>query len=366
MRFMLIRLSFGHTAGAEFSCGKKYYSGTKGEELMEDRSKLNLSTSPFLHDQVSTPWIMYQVVFALIPVIGAAYYFFGLSTFLLCATAVASCFATEWFFSNGRPRYKSLKDGSALITGLLLALTLPPGFPLWMAFLGGVASVVLGKVIWGGLGQNIFNPALIGRAFLQAAFPTAITTWSAPDGQFFTARGANLAIPFFQGETVDALTGATPLAAMKFQHEATDMMNLMMGNTAGSLGETSGLIIILVGIYLAMRKIFNWHIPVSILTATALLSGILHLTDPAIYPSPMHMIFSGGLLLGAVFMATDPVTSPFTIKGCWIFGAGIGFLVVLIRIFGGLPEGVMYAILLMNAVTPLINRVTPYRVYGTK
>jgi electron transport complex protein RnfD len=333
---------------------------------MNDRSKLFLSTSPFLHDPASTPWIMFQVVFALIPVIGAAYFFFGLSVILLCMTGVASCFVTEWFFSTDTPRHKSLTDGSALITGLLLALTLPPGFPLWMAFLGGLASVVLGKFIWGGLGQNVFNPALVGRAFLQAAFPTAITTWSPPDGRYFAVRGTNLALPFFQGENVDALTSATPLASMKFQHESTDLMNLIIGNTGGSLGETSGVIILLAGTYLAMRKIFNWHIPVSILSATALLSGILYAVDPAIYPSPLHMIFSGGLLLGAVFMATDPVTSPFTAKGCWIFGAGIGSLVVLIRIFGGLPEGVMYAILLMNAVTPLINRVTRHRVYGTK
>lgn len=333
---------------------------------MEDRSKLFLSTSPFLHDRANTPWIMYQVVFALIPVIGTAYYFFGLSAILLCATAVVSCYFAEWLFSQSEPKHKSLRDGSVLITGLLLALTLPPGFPLWMTFLGGFAAVAIGKVIWGGLGQNVFNPALVGRAFLQAAFPTAITTWSAPDGQFLAARGANLALPFFHGEKIDALTGATPLSAMKFQHEATDVIQLMIGHTSGSLGETSGVIILLAGIYLALRKIFNWHIPVSILTATALLSGIFYQIDPAIYPSPMHMIFSGGLLLGAVFMATDPVTSPFTTQGCWIFGAGIGFLVVLIRIFGGLPEGVMYAILLMNAVTPLINRVTRYRVFGTK
>lgn len=332
---------------------------------MEDRSKLFLSTSPFLHDQASTPWIMYQVVFALLPVIGAAFYFFGLSAILMCVTVVSSCFLAEWLFTAESPRHRSIKDGSALITGLLLALCLPPGFPLWMAFLGGFAAIAIGKIIWGGLGQNIFNPALVGRAFLQAAFPTAITTWSAPDGQFYSARGANLALPFFQGEKVDALTGATPLAAMKFQHEATDMMNLVLGNTGGSLGETSGLIILLAGIYLASKKIFNWHIPVSILFATVLLSGVLYFVDPALYPSPLHMVFSGGLLLGTVFMATDPVTSPFTIKGCWIFGAGIGFLVVLIRIFGGLPEGVMYAILLMNSVTPLINRVTRYRIYGT-
>lgn len=333
---------------------------------MEDRSKLFLSTSPFLHDRASTPWIMYQVVFALVPVIGAAYYFFGLSVFLLCASAVSSCFLAEWIFTSEQPRYKSIKDGSTLITGLLLALCLPPGFPLWMAFLGGFAAIGIGKVIWGGIGQNVFNPALVGRAFLQAAFPTAITTWSAPDGRLWDARGANLALPFFHGETIDAVTSATPLSAMKFQHQSTDLIQLMIGHTSGSLGETSGLIILLAGVYLAIRKIFNWHIPVSILTATAVWSGIFYFINPVVYPSPLHMVFSGGLLLGAVFMATDPVTSPFTIKGCWIFGAGIGFLVVLIRIFGGLPEGVMYAILLMNAATPLINRVTRYRVYGTK
>lgn len=332
---------------------------------MEERSKLSLSTSPFLHDQDTTPWIMYQVVFALIPVIGAAFYFFGLSVILLCVTTVASCFAAEWFFTNEKPRTKSIKDGSTLITGLLLALCLPPGFPLWMAFLGGFAAIVIGKIIWGGIGQNVFNPALVGRAFLQAAFPTAITTWSAPGGNLFVARGTNLALPFFQGESLDAVTSATPLSLMKFQHESTELFKLMIGNTGGSLGETSGMIILLAGIYLAWKKIFNWHIPVSILASTVVMSGILFLVDPAVYPAPLQMVFSGGLLLGAIFMATDPVTSPFTIKGIWIFGAGIGFLVVLIRVFGGLPEGVMYAILLMNSVTPLINRVTRYRVYGT-
>ncbi len=309
---------------------------------------------------------MYQVVFALIPVIGAAYFFFGLSVFLVSLAAVSACFLAEWLFSNGEPRHKSLMDGSALITGLLLALTLPPGFPMWMAFIGGFASIAIGKIIWGGLGQNIFNPALVGRAFLQAAFPTAITTWSLPDGHYFSARGTNLAWPFFQVESLDAVTSATPLASMKFQHESTDIVNLVLGSTSGSLGETSGVIIILAGIYLASRKILNWHIPISVLVATALVSGILYFVNPALYPSPLHMLFSGGLLLGAVFMATDPVTSPMTIKGIWIFGFGIGSLVVLIRIFGGLPEGVMYAILLMNGLTPLINRVTRYRVYGTK
>lgn len=333
---------------------------------MSDRtSKLLLSTSPFLHGEDTTPVIMRQVVYALIPVIAAAFYFFGMAAILQCATAVASCFFAEWIFAAQPPKHKTLLDGSALITGLLLALTLPPGFPLWMTFLGGFVSILLGKIIWGGLGQNIFNPALVGRAFLQAAFPTAITTWSPPDGRFFTPRGTNLALPFFQGSSLDGVTGATPLSKMKFQHEVTDLFDLMIGNTSGSLGETCGIIILLTGVYLAFRKIFNWHIPVSILTTTLIFSGTLHIVNPAMYASPLQMVFSGGLILGAVFMATDPVTSPFTIKGCWIFGAGIGFLVVLIRIFGGLPEGVMYAILIMNALTPLINRVTRYRIYGT-
>ena len=309
---------------------------------------------------------MFQVVYALLPILGAAFYFFGLASLLMCTTAVLSCFLAESLFRSGPERFGSLKDGSALLTGLLLALTLPPGFPLWMVFLGGFAAIAIGKVIWGGIGQNLFNPALVGRAFLQAAFPTAITTWSQPDGRFLAARGTNLALPFFQGETLDAVTSATPLAKMKFQHEPTAILDLFFGNTSGSLGETSAILILLAGIYLAARKVFNWHIPVSILATVAIFSGIFFYVNPEFYPSPLHMLFSGGLLLGAVFMATDPVTSPFTIKGCWLFGFGIGFLVVLIRIFGGLPEGVMYAILLMNSAVPLINRATRYRVYGTK
>lgn len=333
---------------------------------MSDRtSKLLLSTSPFLHGEDTTPTIMRHVVYALIPVMAAAFYYFGLAAILQCTAAVASCFFAEWIFAAQLPKHKTLLDGSALITGLLLALTLPPGFPLWMTFLGGFVSILIGKVIWGGLGQNIFNPALVGRAFLQAAFPTAITTWSPPDGRFFMPRGTNLALPFFQGSSLDAVTSATPLSKMKFQHEFTDLLDLMIGNTGGSLGETCGIIILLAGVYLAFRKIFNWHIPVSIFVTTMIFSGVLHIVNPSMYASPLQMVFSGGLVLGAVFMATDPVTSPFTIQGCWIFGAGIGFLVVLIRVFGGLPEGVMYAILIMNALTPLINRVTRYRIYGT-
>jgi len=324
-----------------------------------------LSTPPFLRKGESTPWIMRQVIYALAPVLAAAWYYFGLSAVLVTAAAVAGCLATEWLFDARRPRGRSLRDGSGLITGLLLGLVLPPGLPLWMAFVGGVAAIGMGKVIWGGLGQNLFNPALLGRAFLQAAFPTAITTWSPPGTGFFSLHGTNLAWPFLRGETVDAVSAATPLAKMKFQSQATGIFDLALGDVGGSLGETCGLIILAAGIYLAARRIFDWRIPAGIVFATALLSGVFYLIDPAHYPSPMFMLFSGGLMLGAVFMATDPVSSPITPIGSWIFGLGVGCLVVLIRLFGGMPEGVMYAILLMNAATPLINRVTQPRVYGT-
>ncbi len=326
--------------------------------------KLSISTSPFLKDEATTTWIMYQVVFTLVPVVGVAYYYFGLSAVMITLTAILSCLLTEWIFNRSAGKRISIMDGSGLITGILLALTLPPGIPLWMVALGGLVAIGMGKVIWGGLGQNLFNPALLGRAFLQAAFPTAITTWSPPDGRFMSLRGTNLALPFFQGQNADGITSATPLAQMKFDHLTTDWVELLIGKTGGSLGETCALLLILAGLYLVVKNIINWRIPVSILLSVSIFSGIFYFIDPQIYPSPLFMILSGGLLLGAVFMATDLVTSPITQKGIWIFGIGIGILVVLIRNWGGLPEGVMYAILLMNAFTPLINRFTKNRTFG--
>jgi Na+-translocating ferredoxin:NAD+ oxidoreductase subunit D len=324
--------------------------------------KFTVSTSPFLHDQTTTPWIMFQVVYTLIPVVAAACYFFGLGAILVLTSSVAGCMVTEHFYNS--KSNKTLSDGSALITGLLLGLTLPPGFPLWMAFLGGVVAIGMGKVIWGGLGQNIFNPALLGRAFLQAAFPTAITTWSPPDGQYVSLRGTNGALPFFQGENIDAVSTATPLSKMKFDHVFAGWQELLLGNTGGSIGETCGLLFILAGIYLVVRGIIHWRIPVVIISTVAVVSGIFLLVYPSIYPSPVFMVLSGGMMLGTVYMATDLVTSPITPKGCWIYSIGIGILIVVIRLWGGLPEGVMYAILLMNATTPLINRYVKVKTYG--
>jgi len=331
---------------------------------MVDKPKITISSAPFLHDQVTTPHIMWEVAYSLVPILLAAVYYFGLSALLVSIAAIAGALVTEEWFGRRGPQGATWKDGSAVVTGLLLALTLPPGFPLWMAFVGGVVAIGMGKIIWGGMGQNVFNPALVGRAFLQAAFPTAITTWEPPDGRYLGLRGTNLAPPFYQGEAVDAVSTATPLAQMKFEQDPTPLTELLVGHTSGSLGETCAALLLLAGGYLIYRRIINWRIPVAILLSVAIPTAILYFIDPVEYPSPAFMVLAGGLLLGTVYMATDPVTSPLTSKGIWIFGVGIGLLVVLIRVWGGLPEGVMYAILLMNATTPIINRFVKTNVYG--
>ena len=324
--------------------------------------QLHLLPSPHLKGRDSTARIMWSVVGSLVPVVAAATFFFGPSALLVIGAATVGAVATERLFGPGG----SLRDGSAAITGLLLGLTLPAGLPLWMAFLGGVFGIGFGKLIFGGLGQNIFNPALLGRAFLQAAFPAAITTWPAATTSWWALRGDNFAIPFMAPHTPDVVTSATPLGLMKFEHEATAVWQLATGSTGGSLGETAGLLILLCGSYLALKRYLNWRIPASLLLTVAAFAGLLFAIDPTRYPSPLFMLFSGGLMLGAIYMATDMVTSPVTNAGSWIFGAGIGVLVVLIRVWGGLPEGVMYAILLMNAMVPFINRATQPRVFGTQ
>jgi Na+-translocating ferredoxin:NAD+ oxidoreductase subunit D len=332
-----------------------------GAPLAEHR--LRLLPSPHLHAQDSTARIMWSVVATLVPVVLASVWFFGVGVLLVIAASMLGALVVERLLGPGG----AIRDGSAAITGLLLGLTLPPGFPLWMAFMGGAIGIGFGKVIFGGLGQNIFNPALLGRAFLQAAFPGAITTWPAvrSGGEWLGFRGDLLATPLMTPGDVDVVTEATPLGLWKFEGELASVWDLMVGSTGGSLGETSALLILLGGLYLASRNYLNWRIPVGIFATVAALSLGFRLFDPA-FPGPLFMIFSGGLMLGAVYMATDMVTSPITNGGAWIFAFGIGFLVVLIRGWGGLPEGVMYAILLMNALVPFIERITQPRVFGTE
>lgn len=315
---------------------------------MENKDQLILESSPHFKSGISTPRIMYTVVALLVPMCIAGVYFFGMSALIRIFLGVAIAMATELVFLKVRKKNLSaVMDGSAIITGILLVLTLPPTLPLFEVILGTVVAIAIGKQVFGGLGFNIFNPALVGRAFLQAAFPLDMTTWVKP---------------FFY--KMDSVSTATPLGGFKFGGMESSLKGLVMGNTGGCIGETSALLIILTGIILLVLKMADWRIPLSILATVAVFSGVLHQINPAKYEDPLFYLFSGGLMLGAFFMATDMVSSPVTSLGNIIFGIGIGVMVMVIRVFGGLPEGVMFSILFMNSFVPLFNRYTKPKVFG--
>ncbi|RKY41216.1 MAG: electron transporter RnfD [Candidatus Makaraimicrobium thalassicum] len=307
--------------------------------------KLTISTSPHVFSSLDIPYMMKGVIKALIPAVAASLYFFRWRAFLLILTTVSACVLTEYLLQRLRGRQVRIGDFSAVVTGLLLALVLPPSIPLWMSFFGGVFAITLGKEIFGGLGHNIFNPALLARAFLMAAFPVALTTWTNP-------------------VALDTVTTATPLGMAQFDHVITPYVSLFFGNVGGSLGETSALALLLGLGYLLYYKIIDYRIPVAYVGTVIFFSAVTHAIAPGRFSPPLFHVLAGGLLLGAVFMATDPATSPVTGLGRWIFGAGCGLITMTIRLWGGLPEGVMYSILLMNAVTPLINRITRPRRFG--
>jgi electron transport complex protein RnfD len=328
---------------------------------------LEIRTSPHLHAPRSVDMIMRNVVYALLPLCAYSVWLFGISALALLVVSLAACVLTEHIGCKLTHRESSINDFSAVITGLLLGLTLPPGLPLWMAAVGGIIAVAPTKLIFGGLGFNVFNPALVARAFLQAAFPVAITTYRPPYGpnRFAAFIPSSLAWPLMKAPA-DALSGATPLMQQKFDHITAAIQPLFVGDRAGSAGETSIILILLCGLYLIARKMMDWRIPAAMLGSAALFGGLFHLTDAAKYPNPIFVLCSGGLMLGAMFMATDPVGSPVTPAGVWIYGAFMGLITVLIRFKGGLPEGVMYAILLGNAVSPLIDNLTQPRIYGER
>lgn len=339
---------------------------------MSNATLIQIETGPHLHSANSTSTIMRHVFLALLPVVAGSVYVFGLSALALIITTTISAVLSEAVFAKlaGRSPMVQLSDWSAALTGLLLALSLPPGLPLWMGALGGFVAIGLGKALFGGLGQNPFNPALVGRAFLQAAFPVSLASWLAPGttGRFLTMPKSVLTFPFMEPDYVDALSGATPLSARKFDGEVLDQLGdillLFRGDISGSTGETSAALILIGGAYLAFRRMLDWRIPAGILGTVAVLSFALQQWDPA-YPGPAFMLFSGGLMLGAVYMATDMVTSPVTTRGVWLYGILIGSLTVVIRIWGGLAEGVMYAILLGNACSPLLDRFNQPKVFGS-
>lgn len=313
-------------------------------DLQERR--LKLGSSPHIKSPFSTQKAMYYVIVALLPCVVSSIVFFGIYQIIIILTCVIFAVLTEFVVKKFRKQEISITDGSAALTGLLLALILPPNYPLVHTSLGAIFAIAIGKEVFGGLGFNIFNPALIGRAFLQASFPVETTTWVKPN------------------TAVDTITSATPLAQFKFERIITDIPNLFYGNISGSLGETSALAIIIGGLILLFTRVANWQIPVSMILGIIIFEGILWLFNPTQFANPVFHLLSGGFMFGAFFMATDWVTSPITRKGMWIYGFSISLLIVLIRNFGGLPEGVMYAILLMNAVTPLINRYTVPKIFG--
>lgn len=330
------------------------------------RKTLTIQSSPHISAAASVDSIMFNVVLALLPVCLFAVYEFGIAALLVLFTAVASCVITEHLLCRVSGHSTTVSDWSVVITGLLYGLVLPPSLPLWMVAAGGVIAVGVGKFLFGGLGCNPFNPALVGRAILQAAFPAAMTSWPDVSSQAFgSLPSSTLALPLTKPQ-FDGISAATPLANWKFNQVATDTADLFLGSVSGSTGETSALLILIGGIYLVARRMMSWQIPVAILATVALCSAVLHAIDSDRFAGPLFMMYSGGLMLGAVFMATDMVASPITHLGCIAYGVLIGLLVVVIRVWGGMPEGVMYAILIGNAASPHIDHWIQPRVYGTQ
>ncbi|MDR0349904.1 MAG: RnfABCDGE type electron transport complex subunit D [Tannerella sp.] len=314
-----------------------------------------ISPSPHIHSGDSIGKNMYGVLIALIPAFLVSLYFFGLGALIVTMISVAACVMCEFIISKYLlKKAPSIGDGSAILTGVLLAFNLPSNLPVWIIITGAIVAIGVGKMSFGGLGNNPFNPALAGRVFLLISFPVQMTSWPVP-------------VPFRMAYP-DAVTGATPLALIKEGFgQMPSTADLLIGNVGGSLGEVSALALLTGLVYMLIRKIITWQIPVSIIATVFIFTGILYRVNPEIYASPVIHLLSGGLLLGAVFMATDYVTSPVTKRGMIIYGVGIGVITVVIRVFGAYPEGVSFAILIMNAFTPLINTyIKPERFGGGK
>ena len=318
-------------------------------------SNYTVAPAPHVHGGDSVKKNMLNVIIALMPAYLAGIWYFGVGALIVSCVAMASCVAFEWLISKFLlKKQPQINDLSALLTGLLLGMNLPSSLPWWMVVIGSLIAIGIGKMSFGGLGNNLFNPALVGRVFLLISFPAAMTTWPVP-------------APFTFDGSVDALTAATPLSYIKegifttFTHA-----EMAMGEIGGSLGETSSVALLLGLVYLLATRTISWHIPVSIIGTVLIFTGIMHGIDPCTYASPLLHITSGGLLLGSIFMATDYVTSPMTKTGQIIFGVGIGLITMVIRLFGSYPEGISFAILIMNAVVPLINRYIRPKRFGAK
>lgn len=314
---------------------------------------LNVSPSPHQHSSETTRKLMYGVVFALLPALAASVYYFGTGAIIVTLTSVVSCVVVEYLIQKFVLKVKpSVSDGSAAVTGLLLAFNVPSNLPLFIIVIGAIISIGVAKMTFGGLGNNPFNPALVGRVFLLISFPVKMTSWPVPTG--------------FKTGYADAVTGATPLGILSegvkngesvsaLMEKIPSHLQMFYGHMGGSMGEVAAGALILGGIYMIWKKIITWHIPVTVLLTVAVFTGILWQADPSKFADPVFHLLTGGVMLGAIFMATDYVTSPMTPKGMIIYAIGIGVITVLIRTWGAYPEGVSFAILIMNAFVPLLN-----------
>ena len=317
-------------------------------------NSLYVSPSPHIHGGDSISKNMYGVLIALIPAFLVSLYCFGLGALIVTATSVLACVIFEYLIQRFLMKKEpTLCDGSAILTGVLLAFNVPSNLPIWIILIGALAAIGIGKMSFGGLGNNIFNPALVGRVFLLISFPAQMTTWPVPD--------------VFPMTYTDAETGATILSSL---HEGgaplPAMVDMLIGRIGGSLGEISAIALLLGFAFMLWKKIITWHIPVSILATVFVFTGILYLINPTVYVNPFIHLLSGGLLLGSIFMATDYVTSPMSKNGMIVYGIGICLLTAVIRIFGSYPEGMSFAILIMNAFTPLINSYIKPKHFGGK
>ncbi len=320
-----------------------------------------ISPSPHVRTEQSVPRLMYGVVIALLPALAVSTFYFGIGMIIITAVSVISCVLFEYLFQKYLLKSSPTHlDGSAALTGLLLAFCLPANLPFWMVIIGALVSIGIGKMTFGGLGNNIFNPALVGRVFLFISFPVAMTSYPEP-GQWW--------------KYLDAQTGATPLGIMsenlannipvsEIMNNLPSTLDMFMGRMNGSAGEVAAFALLIGLLYMLWKKIISWHIPVTILLTVIVFAGILNFGNPEKFPTPVFHLLTGGLMLGAIFMATDYVTSPMTQKGMVIYAIGIGIITVLIRTFGAYPEGVQFAILLMNGFTPLINKYVKPKRFG--
>lgn len=323
---------------------------------------INISPSPHIHGAETTRKLMFNVALALLPAFLVSVLFFGTGAIIVTAISVTSCIVFEYLIQRFLLKKPvSVTDGSALVTGLLLAFNVPSNLPPLIIIIGSLVSIAIAKMTFGGLGNNPFNPALVGRVFMLISFPVQMTSWPLPEG-------------FSTGYT-DALTGATPLAIVKEGiKNGEPLVNLMQnvpshtemftGHIGGSLGEISAAALLIGFIYLLIRKVITWHIPVSVIGTVAVFTGILWLVNPEKNADPLFHVLAGGVLLGAIYMATDYVTSPMVPKAMIIYGCGIGVITVLIRVFGAYPEGVSFAILIMNAFVPLMNTYIKPKRFG--